>query len=96
MSPYYTPERRAVAGRLQHGYRFGVVPEDRATISDTEATLATVRAPLRGVRSSARQLDLDPIRIVDGAEVALGRSTPSGTSHFDTLHHEADNGPAPL
>ena len=58
----------------------------------------TARSPAfeRRLCYSASELDLDPIRVVDGAKMALGRSTPSGTSHLDALHHEPDNGPAPL
>jgi hypothetical protein len=52
----------------------------------------------RGARGQlTRQLDLDPIRVVDRAKVALFRaSVPYLPRYLDTLHHEPNNGPTPL
>lgn len=45
----------------------------------------------------ASQLDLDPIRIMDGAKVALLRaSMPYLPRYLDTLDHEPNHGPTPL
>jgi hypothetical protein len=51
---------------------------------------------LRPPKESTRQLNLDPIGIVDGSKVTLGCSTLDGGHHFDALHHEPDNSPTPL
>jgi hypothetical protein len=47
-------------------------------------------------RPLASQLDLDSFRIVDGPKMALGCPPLRTRHHFDTLHHEPDDSPAPL
>lgn len=48
-------------------------------------------------RRLARQLDLDPIGIVNGAAVALFCAPVSYLPHYlDTLDHEPNHGPTPF
>ena len=45
----------------------------------------------------ASQLDLNPIRVVDGAKVALFCAAVSYLPHYlDTLNHEPNDGSTPL
>ena len=81
----------------------GAAHEDRWTASYPGATASSAFSAEQALRrllspSSplARQLDLDSVRIVDGSKVALGCSTVRSRHHFDALHYEPDNGPAPL
>jgi hypothetical protein len=46
--------------------------------------------------SSTRQLDLDPIRIMDAPKVALWGALLKSRHDLDALRHKPNNGPAPL
>jgi hypothetical protein len=68
---------------------------------DGDHALYGVLSKLFGVyrlhhRPLASQLDLDSFRIVDGPKVALGCPPLRSRHHFDALHHEPDDSPAPL